>query len=62
VSRLGANMKTQKELEKLLRDTKRKLSDDKKNAADARTHLHPEIEAYRAGAIWAIEFALGKRG
>jgi hypothetical protein len=55
-------MKTQKELEKQLRDTKRKLSDDKKNAAHAGTQLRPEIEAYRAGAIWAIEFALGKRG
>jgi hypothetical protein len=54
--------KTHKEIQKLLADSVKRLREDEARAAQARTQLRPDIKAYRDGAIWVLEWALGKRG
>lgn len=52
--------KTQAQIKKMVKDTEDKLKEDEMYAVRARTVLRPEIVAYRRGAIWALEWALGK--
>lgn len=54
--------KTPKEIRKLAKGTREGLREAEDRAAEAGTQLRPDIKAYREGALWALEWALGKRG
>lgn len=54
--------KTPAETKKMLADSRKGLTEAEARAAKARTTLRPEVKAYREGAIWALEWVLGKHG
>lgn len=54
--------KTPKEIRQMLLGSVKNLREGEARAAQAKTQLRPEVKAYREGALWALEWALGKRG
>lgn len=57
-----ADSKTTVQIRKMLKASKTKLDEDIRYAAQAGVTLRADIESYRRGAIWALEWVLGKHG
>ena len=59
---MGQVLKTPTEIRKQLKGTKNRIKEDDAYAAKAGVWVLPDIKAYKEGAVWALEWVLGKRG
>lgn len=62
LERQGQIAKTPEEINKMIADTRKWIIDAEARAIESRTILRPEVKSYREGAIWVLEWVLGKHG
>ena len=55
-------LKTEQEIKKQLAGTKKNIATAAAYAAQAGVQVRADITAYKEGAVWALEWVLGKRG